>query len=250
MEKTMPGSAKDHIIFPLDLPTADDAKRYIEMLCEDVGIFKIGLELFIDSGPDIVRFVNSTGTARVFLDLKLHDIPATVHGAMKRIASLDVFFTTVHCGENIQMLEAAVKGAGSRVGVLGVTVLTSVSGNDLKTAGFMEPFWTSVQDLVIKRAKSAKKAGCRGIVCSGREAGAIKSEVGSEFQVITPGIRPAWEDASNDDQQRITTPFNAIKNGSDYLVIGRPIRNANAPQEAAKKIADEIETALCSCSRG
>ncbi len=236
--------AKDFIIFPLDFSTSDDAKRYVELLCEDVGIFKIGLELFIRSGPDIVRFVNATGTARVFLDLKLHDIPATVHGAMKSIAALNVLFTTVHCGENLKMLEAAVKGADNQVGVLGVTVLTSVSGDDLKAAGFKKDFWSDARNLVLKRAKNAETAGCCGIVCSGREAAAVKSSLGPDFKVITPGIRPSWEDASKDDQQRITTPSGAIQNGSDYLVIGRPIRNAKDPKEAAGRIADEIQAEL------
>ena len=119
--------AKDYIIFPLDVPSVKEAQKYIDLLGEDVGMFKVGLELFISAGPEIVRYVHASGSAGVFLDLKLHDIPATVSRAMEIIADLNVKFVTVHCGETPRMLAAAVTGSQSKVGVLAVTILTSVS---------------------------------------------------------------------------------------------------------------------------
>ncbi|UCF91939.1 MAG: orotidine 5'-phosphate decarboxylase, partial [Desulfobacterales bacterium] len=161
--------AQDYIIFPLDLPTVQEARRYVELLAEDVGIFKVGLELFIRSGPEIIRVVAATGPAGVFLDLKLHDIPATVARAMANIADLGVRFATVHCGETPRMLAAAVAGSRGRVGILGVTVLTSVSAEDLQTAGLRTEFVSDLSGLVRQRAEMAQMAGCAGVICSGRE---------------------------------------------------------------------------------
>lgn len=237
-------SAKDYIIFPLDVPSFDEAKRYVDLLSGHVGMFKVGLELFIRSGPEIINFINLSGTSGVFLDLKLHDIPATVLHAMKSIADLGVRFATVHCGEAKSMLDAAVEGSDGKVGVLGVTVLTSISSIDIRNAGFRPEFSTDLSKLVMKRAGMAKEAGCAGVVCSGLEVKKIKADFGDDFIAVTPGIRPAWEGMEEDDQQRISTPARAVKNGSDYLVIGRPIRNAKDPREAAVKIAGEIETVL------
>ena len=236
--------ASDYIIFPLDVPTIDDAKRFVELLAGDVGLFKVGLELFIRSGPDIIEFIHSNSAARIFLDLKLHDIPATVGRAMARIAELGVAFATVHVGETGRMLEAAVEAGQGRVGVLGVTVLTSVSAQDLKSAGYREELYSDVPHTVMRRAKFARDAGCTGVICSGLEAQEIKKEFGKDFLAVTPGIRPAYTITANEDQQRITTPAQAIRNGSDYLVIGRPIRDADDPGQAAVRIADEIQQAL------
>ena len=236
--------AKDYIIFPLDVPTEKAAKEYVELLSESVGMFKVGLELFIRSGPGLVEFIKTSGNSDVFLDLKLHDIPETVFRAMERIADLGVAFTTVHCGETPRMLEAAVSGAKGRVGVLGVTVLTSISREDIKSSGFRKPFYEDLTRLVIERADMAKAAGCVGIVCSGDEVKKIKKTLGLDFIAVTPGIRPNWDDMKTHDQKRVVTPAIAVKNGSDYLVIGRPIRDANNPKEAALRIAEEIETVL------
>ncbi len=235
---------KDYIIFPLDVPSEDEAKRYVELLADSVGLFKVGLELFICSGPGIVRFINSAGTAKVFLDLKLHDIPATVSRAMNGIAELDVHFTTVHCGETPKMLEAAVAGSGGRVKILGVTVLTSVAAEDIEAAGYRAEFCSNMSGLVLKRARMAAEAGCAGVVCSGLEAAMIKKQISADFVTVTPGIRPAWAGGKQDDQQRVTTPAQAVTDGSDYLVIGRPIRDAADPVDAAKRVADEIGQAL------
>jgi orotidine-5'-phosphate decarboxylase len=236
--------AKDYIIFPLDVPTVEKAKAYVELLWESVGMFKVGLELFIRSGTDLIDFIHGTAATHVFLDLKLHDIPATVSRAMAQIADLGVKFATVHCGESRRMLEAAVAGAKGRVGVLGVTVLTSVSGDDIKAAGYQKPFYEDPARLVVERAAMARTTGCAGIVCSGREVRMIKKTFGRDFIAVTPGIRPLWEDMESNDQKRVATPAEAIENGSDYLVIGRPIRDAENPKEAARRIAEEIDSAL------
>ena len=234
---------RDYIIFPLDVPTVKDAVRYAEMLSDVVGMFKVGLELFVEAGPDIVHVIKGTGPAEIFLDLKLHDIPATVHRAMNRVAEMGVTFATVHCGESSRMLEAAVAGGGNHVGILGVTVLTSVSAEDIAGAGFTAEFSSNLSALVKKRAVMAKAAGCAGVVCSGQEVKQIKAVCGSQFIAVTPGIRPAWQ-AGDDDQRRIVTPARAIADGSDYLVIGRPIRDAKDPVWAAKQVALEIGEVL------
>ncbi len=236
--------AKDYIIFPLDVPSKDEAKRFVELLEDVVGMFKVGLELFIQSGPDIIKFVKQSGSAGIFLDLKLHDIPQTVSRSMARIADLGVTFATVHCGESKRMLEAAVAGSQGKVGVLGVTVLTSVFADDIKDAGFHPDICSDMSRLVLQRAETAKAAGCAGIVCSGLEAATMKATFGPDFAIVTPGIRPQWTINDKDDQRRVTTPAQAVANGSDYLVIGRPIRDADDPRQTAVRIAEEIEHAL------
>ena len=237
-------AAKDYIVFPLDVPSPDAAKTLVNLLANDVGMFKVGLELFIRSGPELVRWILQAGSAKVFLDLKLHDIPITVKRAMAQVAELGVFFATVHCGESRAMLEAAVEGAGGRVNVLGVTVLTSVSPSDAAEAGYREPYSKDLQQLVMKKAAMARDAGCDGIVCSGQEVQGIKAVFGEGFQAVTPGIRPVDGGVTADDQSRIVTPAMAIRRGSDFLVIGRPIRDAADPRAAARIIAAEIQGVL------
>ncbi|MDA8138065.1 MAG: orotidine-5'-phosphate decarboxylase [Desulfobacteraceae bacterium] len=232
---------KEYIVFPLDVDNADAAKRLVERLCGHVGMFKVGLELFIRTGPALVQWIKDQAAAGIFLDLKLHDIPATVERAMRGIAELAVDLTTVHCGESQTMLSAAVKGSQGKVKVLGVTVLTSVSGADLKAAGYPDAVAADVTALVFHKATMAKTAGCAGVVCSGHEAAAIKTKLGKAFLTVTPGIRPAWSEGKKDDQQRVMTPAQAVALGADYLVIGRPIRDAADPVEAARRIAEEIE---------
>jgi len=236
--------AKDYIVFPLDVSSSDEAKNFVEQLADHVGLFKVGLELFIRSGPDIVRFINSAGSAGVFLDLKLHDIPATVSRAMAGIVDLEIQFATVHCGETPRMLEAAVNSSQGKVQILGVTVLTSVTADDIRTAGYRSDFYQNLSDLVLQRADMARTAGCAGVVCSGLEAAMLKEHFDKEFITVTPGIRPQWSLDGKDDQRRITTPAQAVKNGSDYLVIGRPIRDASDSREAAVRIAEEIAAVI------
>jgi orotidine-5'-phosphate decarboxylase len=237
--------AKDYLIFPLDVPTIGEATRYVSLLKDHVGVFKVGLELFIKTGPDIVYEIRKTSAnARIFLDLKLHDIPETVYRAMQGIASLGITYATVHCGESKKMLEAAVKGAEGKVHLLGVTVLTSVSKEDIQSAGYDESFANDVSRLVLKRADMAMQAGFSGVICSGHEAAQIKETCGKSFLAVTPGIRPAWDVPTGDDQARVMSPARAIQNGSDHLVIGRPIRDAKDPPGAAQQVLAEIEKAL------
>jgi orotidine-5'-phosphate decarboxylase len=234
---------KDFIIFALDVPTPAQARRYIDLLAGHVGMFKVGLELFIECGPQIVHTVRTAG-AGVFLDLKLHDIPATVSRAMQRVAELGADFATVHCAGGSAMLDAAVAASRGKVGVLGVTVLTSLSPADLAAIGVGGEWAGDPEGLVVRRAAMAQAAGCVGIVCSGREAAMVKNRFGPQFKTVTPGIRPAAPGAAADDQKRTTPPGQAIRNGADYLVIGRPIRDAADPVAAARGIAGEIGDAL------
>jgi orotidine-5'-phosphate decarboxylase len=229
------------IIFPLDLPTLDEALKFTDLLKDHVGVFKIGLELFVASGPWAVAAVkDSAPGAGIFLDMKFHDIPATVKGAMGSASSLGVEFVTVHCDEGRGLLASAVEAAG-RTKVLGVTVLTSLSIEGFKEAG-IDPRFKDAKELVLHRARVAQEAGCAGVVCSGQEARAVKEELGPDFLVVTPGIRSPQDDAG--DQLRTSTPYEAVKNGADYIVVGRPIRTAPDPVGAASKIAGEIERAL------
>jgi len=236
--------AKDYIIFALDVETTEAAKKYVEMLAQDVGTFKVGLEVFIRSGPDIVNVIKKAGAAGVFLDLKLHDIPETVYRSMRIIADLGVDFVTVHCADSKEMISAAVEGSKGNVKVLGVSVLTHIHESDIRAAGFKDEFGSDISTLVLKRTAMAKTAGSAGVVCSGREVKAIKNRCGSEFIAVTPGIRPDWGQVVKDDQKRVMTPAQAITNGSDYLVIGRPIRDAEDPRKAAVRIKGDIEAVL------
>ena len=238
-------SDKDYLIFPLDVPTMDEARHFVSLLQEHVGIFKVGLELFIKTGPDIIHEIKKiSADARIFLDLKLHDIPETVYLAMQVVASLGITYATVHCGESKKMLEAAARGADGKVQLLGVTVLTSVSKEDIQSAGYDASFAGDITRLVLKKADLAKSAGFAGVICSGHEAGQIKETCGKSFLTVTPGIRPAWDVPAGDDQARVMTPARAIQNGSDHLVIGRPIRDAKDPAVAARQVLTEIEKAI------
>jgi orotidine-5'-phosphate decarboxylase len=231
--------AKDYIVFPLDVASEAEARRFVDLLAGEVGMFKVGLELFVRCGPDIVRHIHAAGPAGVFLDLKLHDIPETVGRAMAGVADLGVRLATVHCAESPRMLAAAVAAAG-RVGVLGITVLTSVSAAEARAAGFQE----ELAELVMRRAAAAHAAGCAGIVCSGLEVAAVKARFGRGFLAVTPGIRPAWAGGGKDDQARVATPAAAVAAGADHLVIGRPIRDAADPRAAARRVADEIASVI------
>jgi orotidine-5'-phosphate decarboxylase len=235
---------RDHIIFPLDVATRTEAEQLVRQLAGHVGLFKVGLELFIRSGPDLIRWIRSESDAGIFLDLKLHDIPMTVARAMEAIADLAVDLTTVHCGESRRMLEVAVKAGQGATKVLAVTVLTSVGPEELYQAGLTPELAENVGMLVQRRAGSAREAGCAGVVCSGWEARSIKQALGQDFLAVTPGIRPAWESVGPDDQRRVMTPGQAVRNGADYIVIGRPIRDAADPVHAAQKVAAEIAEGL------
>jgi orotidine-5'-phosphate decarboxylase len=240
----MKKTGRDYIVFPLDVSSMKEAQTLVRQLEACVGMFKIGLELFIHKGPEVVKMVRDLSGAGIFLDLKLHDISATVFRAMARVADLNVDLVTVHTCSSKKMLEMAVQGGQGKVGVLGVTLLTDNDEETLACGGFSDRFSADPMKLVMLRAELAHDAGCRGVVCSGREAADIKARFGSEFLAVTPGIRPAWSLTSGDDQKRITTPAQAIAQGSDLLVIGRPIRDAPDPAAAAQKVIHEIETSL------
>lgn len=240
----MSKSGKAYIVFPLDFPSMEAAESHIRLLDGHVGMFKIGLELFIQEGPSVVQKVRALTRAKIFLDLKLHDISATVGRAMARVADLGVDLITVHTSSSAQMLEMAVKGGGRKTGVLGVTLLTDNDAQAVAAAGFKAEYAASPLALVLLRARMAKAAGCTGVVCSGREVGQIKKELGQSFLAVTPGIRPEWTLSADDDQKRVTTPAQAVSQGSDYIVIGRPIRDAEDPVKAANMVAREIDQVL------
>jgi len=219
-------STHNPVVFPLDVPSIDDARDWVRRLSDEVGVFKVGLELFCAAGPEAVRAVADAGAARIFLDAKLHDIPATVEGAAREACRTGVRMITAHCQGGAEMLRAAVRGAGDDVCVLGVTRLTSLAAS---------------QDEVIQAAMLALEAGCGGIVCSPREAASVRLAVGPKLQIVCPGVRPAGADVG--DQVRVMTPGDAIQAGADWLVIGRPIRDHADPLAAVRAIRDEIAAA-------
>jgi orotidine-5'-phosphate decarboxylase len=229
-------SGHRRIVFALDVDDTVDARRLVTLLAGRVGVFKIGLELFVKAGPAIIETVRALSDAKIFLDLKLHDIPTTVRRTMRQIATLGVDFTTVHCSGGADMLAAAVAGGGRAVSVLGVTVLTSVkpeSHSELNT-------------LVLERAVIAHVAGCAGVICSAWEVATIKRRCGISFVGITPGIRPPdYRAGTDEDQGRIMTPGRAVAEGADFVVVGRPIRDAADPAAMADAIAADIAVALC-----
>ena len=239
----MKKQAKDYIVFPLDFSSIKDVKEYVKLLNGRVGMFKIGLELFIDQGPTVIQLVKRQSQAKIFLDLKLYDISATVQRAMERVAALGVDLVTVHCASR-SMLDRAVEGGKRKTGVLGVTLLTDNDASMVEAAGFKERFVNEPDLLVMLRAEMAYESGCKGVICSGLEARQIKKRFGKSFLAVTPGIRPSWTLLENDDQKRVTTPGQAVTLGSDLIVIGRPIRDARDPVSAAQKVIQEIEAAL------
>jgi orotidine-5'-phosphate decarboxylase len=229
--------ARDRLILALDVPSGDEAERLMDRVAAGVRFVKIGLELYTAAGPEIVQRAFARGK-QVFLDLKFLDIEETVRRATARVADMGVDFLTVHA--NRKALRAAVQGRGerSRLKLLAVTVLTNFDGNDLRDMGIQ---W-SVADLVAARARLAAEVGCDGVVASGEEPAAIRQQVGPRLLIVTPGIRPAGRGV--DDHARATTPAQAIKAGADYLVVGRPIRDAADPQAAADAIVTEMQAAF------
>lgn len=224
----------ERIIFALDYADPKEARSAVQQLDEQIGYFKVGLQLFLADGWPMVDFVLQRGN-KVMLDLKLHDIPATVRLAVEQFAGRGISMATVH--GYAPVVQAALD-AKTDVQILGVTVLTSTGEDEVQELGFSG----SVQDLVQQRAKRILDIGCHGLVCSAQEASMLRRECGNDFIMVTPGIRPAGTAAG--DQQRITTPAGAIKDGADYLVIGRPIRDAADPSAAIQLIQDEIQ-AVC-----
>ena len=236
--------AKDYIIFPLDVPGFDDAMRYVTLLKDHVGLFKVGLELFISQGPDILKAILETAGKKVFLDLKLHDIPATVTRAFMVASGYGPEFVTIHCDAGEGLLKDAAANNPGNTKILAITVLTSLNSESLAELGYAEQYINDLAQLALLKARLAKAAGCHGVVCSGHEAAMIRGALGPDLIIVTPGIRPAWTLVEGDDQKRIVTPEGAVRDGSDYIVIGRPIRDAKDPRKAAEMVANEIESAL------
>jgi orotidine-5'-phosphate decarboxylase len=234
---------KDRLIFPLDVPDRTEAQRFIALLKNEIGLFKVGLELFVAEGPAFLQFMTDEARVDYFLDLKFHDIPATIQQAQARIMK-GARLTTIHVDQGRKSLRASVEALPDHVKVLGVTVLTHLTSEDLEALGIAPEYARHPSKLVLLRARLAYEAGCHGVVCAGTEARAVKQEFGPDFLVVCPGIRPAWAAVPGDDQRRITTPYEAIKAGADYIVVGRPIRLAPDPAAAAARIVEEIESGL------
>lgn len=236
---------RERLIFALDVPDKQTALYYVSELRDEVGLFKVGLELFLAEGPQILQdVVNEAGSpAKVFLDLKLYDIPATVLGAIKTILP-GVALITVPSDLGPAGLKKIVDSDGGVFKILAVTLLTSITGEDLQALGYEPRFAQDPTRLVVHRARLAQEAGCHGVVCSGREVKAVKEACGPGFLAVCPGIRPAWAAVAGDDQRRIVTPQEAIANGADYIVVGRPIRQAKDRAAAARRIVEEIAAGL------
>ena len=235
-----PADSKDRLIFALDVPDRESAVRTVKMLDGTVGMFKVGLELFVREGPPVLQAISDNTSSKIFLDLKLHDIPATVTRAVQSARSHPVHFLTVHAEGGLQMLQAAQEAVqSSELNLLAVTLLTSMSAADLTPE---RGYGMGPTQLVLARAALARQAGCAGVVCSGQEVAAVKQQCGDAILTVVPGVRPAESAIAEDDQSRITTPAQAIADGADYLVVGRPIRDAADPRGAAQKIVEEIET--------
>ncbi|MDA0692941.1 MAG: orotidine-5'-phosphate decarboxylase [Nitrospinae bacterium] len=249
--------ARKRLIFALDVPDRKEAERYVKLLEGSVGCFKVGLELFVKEGPEVLKVVRDNSSADIFLDLKLHDIPATLSRALISAASHKVKYVTIHLeeGEALRGIPPEVKDSGLEV--LAVTVLTSISEEDLsryslenieekkknRFTGSEVYGLSKLENIVIERAMQAEVSGCAGVICSGEEVKLIKS-VFPHMKTVVPGIRPAWSEVGKDDQSRITTPGQAIERGADLIVVGRPIRDAQDPKEAADRIVDEILQSL------
>jgi orotidine-5'-phosphate decarboxylase len=231
------------VIAALDVETRAEATGLVSNLAGVIDFFKIGSRLFTAEGPEMVRELNASG-AEIFLDLKFHDIPATVAGSVRAATGLGVRMLTMHASGGIDMMKAAASAAAEaaqgfgtkRPLLVGVTMLTSLSIEDVSA---IVPFEGPVSDLVVRLAENARKAGLDGVVASVEETSLIKKHFGDDFIVVTPGIRPAGTEVG--DQKRVSTPRAAAAAGSDYLVVGRPIIRASSPVSAAEAILAELK---------
>lgn len=257
---TIENNAKDKLIFALDVPNRKEAEKYVQQLAGSIGCFKVGLELFVKEGPDILKVVKEHSDADIFLDLKLHDIPATLSRALISAATHKVRYVTIHLEEGEALRELPQEVIDADLEVLGVTVLTSISEEDLNRfdldqigeniSSRINLFEESTNQelsrldkVVIERAMQAEVSGCTGVICSGNEVKLIKN-LFPGIKAVVPGIRPDWSVVGKDDQSRVTTPGQAIERGADLIVVGRPIRDADNPKEAADRIVKEIAEAL------
>ncbi|MGX2029304.1 orotidine-5'-phosphate decarboxylase [Methylocaldum gracile] len=224
---------RDRLIMALDLPSMTEAKDLVETLGDSVSFYKIGLELFMAGDYfELIEWLKKRGK-KIFADLKFFDVPETVARAVRALSAHGVEFATVHGNDAI--MEAAAKAKGN-LKILAVTVLTSLDQGDLRDLGFE----CDVQRLVLSRARRALALGCDGVISSGLEVPALRREIDEKLLVISPGIRPV-ENRPTDDQKRVVTVEQAFLNGADYIVVGRPIRDADNPREAAEKVQAQIE---------
>jgi orotidine-5'-phosphate decarboxylase len=222
------------ILVAIDTPEITQARRLIAATASSVGGVKLGLEFFVAHGPAGIKEA-AAGQPNLFLDLKLHDIPNTVAGAVKSALPLDPLLMTIHCTGGPAMMKAAAEARGNaRTKILGVTILTSLDDSDLAATGQNGPVATQV----VRLAKLAQASGIDGVVCSPQEVALIREACGPKFLLVVPGIRPAG--AAIGDQKRVQTPRSAVEAGADYLVIGRPITEASDPAAAAKAILSEL----------
>ena len=227
---------KDRLIIALDVSRASEAQNIVSAVGDAASTYKVGKQLFTAEGPQVVRDLVASGR-KVFLDLKFHDIPNTVAGAVRAAADLRVSFLTVHASGGSKMLRAAAEAAAqsaSKPTLLAVTVLTSLSDEDLQELGLP----VGVADQVLRLAGIARNARIGGIVASPHEAQSLRRNLGEGFAIVTPGVRPAGSAAG--DQARVTTPADALRAGATHLVVGRPITADTNPADAAKRILDEM----------
>lgn len=231
---------RERLIFALDVADIGQARNLINSLGDSVEFYKLGLEFFLSGHYfELLHELKGSGK-KVFADLKLFDIPATVAAAVSQLASHGVDFCTIH--GNDRMLSAAVEAGGDDMGILAVTALTSLDQGDLDDLGFQ----CDAEQLVLSRARRALALGCAGVVSSGLEVPRLRAEVDAALITVCPGIRPIFNDEQSliGDQQRVLTPARAIENGADFLVVGRPIKTAPDPAAAAETIQSEIAAAL------
>ena len=228
--------AAERVIVALDVPDMAGLTFFLDHLDGQPRFYKVGLELFVAAGARAVEAVQKRG-GKVFLDLKLHDIPETVARAVASATSLGAELLTVHTAGGFEMMRRAAEVAKGKPGILGVTVLTSLSEEDLRADGIAG----TMREAVVRRAKLAEKAGATGIVCSPQEVADVRA-ASSALTLVVPGVRPAG--AALGDQKRVATPASAISAGADYLVVGRPIRDAQNPAAAFAALVGEVESAL------
>lgn len=233
---------RESLIVALDVSNASEAHRIVDVVGDSASIFKVGMQLFTAEGPAIIRDLVSSGR-RVFLDLKYHDIPNTVASAVGEAARLGVSMLTVHASGGGKMLRAAVEAArksNPEMAILAVTVLTSMDDEDLTKVGVRG----KVLDQVLRLGILALTEGCAGVVASAQEASELRSKVGDEFLIVTPGVRPAG--VHHGDQARVVTPAQAIAAGASHIVVGRPITASPDPAAAARAILDEMNSVTLS----
>ena len=224
-------------IVALDFPDAERALTLVQTLDERCRFYKVGSELFTASGADTIQWLRDTG-CDVFLDLKFHDIPNTVAGAMRNVAAMGVRLATVHASGGLKMMQAAVDAAGPNCGVLAVTILTSLNDAQLGEAWGRDR--VDVENEVLRLAELARSAGCHGIVCSGQEADAVRSRHGNALKLLVPGIRLKGDSAG--DQSRIVTPSEAAASGATYIVVGRSVTGAPNPRDAMAAVSREVQS--------